>query len=150
MLHCTDKLRFFRTRSAIYPIRTQHYGQCQVAPYATPIQMGLVWLYPVWPYSLDWGSAVNATHRPLCPLYKRLDECQGRCEWSGEEGVSFPTGARILNRPAHSELIYRLNYPIDVDPISQFCAFSLFVSNVWNTMSGLQFVPNFVKIVQLV
>ena len=102
--------------------------------YATPIQMGSIQSGP-----LRWIEDRRSTPRPgrftpgeepLYPLYGSLDECQGRCEWNGEEGVSFPTGVRTLNRPAHSELLYRLNYPTDVDTISRFCASSLFVSKV--------------------
>ena len=44
------------------------------------------------------------------PLYRRLGKLQGR-SWTGAENLA-PTGIRSPDRPAHSESLYGLSYPL--------------------------------------
>jgi hypothetical protein len=67
-----------------------------------------------------WG--VSATPRPLFTpgkyqvlIYKRL--C-GSHVWSGQvRNISPPTGIRSPDRPASSQLLYRLRYPVPPSPL---------------------------------
>ena len=163
MLHCRDKLRFVGTRSAIYPIRTQHYRQCQVAPcHATPRRY-------------RWGS----TALPSLALFARLRIGRqrhapaalppGKNPWThfiggwmsvradvnGAEKREFlpppglesctvqPTASwytdwtvQLMSIPSHDSARTPSSYGTHE------------MQNVWHSMGGLQFIPNFVKIVQ--
>ena len=58
--------------------------------------------------ALRWWWVVNATPRPLYPLYRRLGRPRGR---SGRvRKISPPTGIRSPDLPACNESLYRLNY----------------------------------------
>jgi len=60
------------------------------------------------------GWVVNATLRPLCPQERHGTPCIG--DWVGPRagldgcGNLAPNGIRFPERPARSELLYRLSY----------------------------------------
>ena len=66
-----------------------------------------------------WEWVVNATPRPLYSLETPSTHCTGGCDgeggwpgpvWTSAESLA-PTGIRFPDRPARSELLYRLSYP---------------------------------------
>jgi hypothetical protein len=80
----------------------------------------------IYPHFLDLGTnrrrVVSFTPQslyprgksPRYPLDRRLDGPQSQSERRGEGKILDPTGTRIrpLGRPAHSQSLYRLRYPI--------------------------------------
>ena len=86
------------------------------------------------------GCVVSSTPRPTLPpgktqhpLHRRLGGPQGR---SGRAENLVPTGIRSPDRPARSQSLYRLSYPITIiysriitSDLIQIC-----VNNVWMTI----------------